>query len=249
MLEAALSAEGLSRSFGGLRAVAGVSVAVRTSEIHAVIGPNGAGKTTLINLLSGDLRPSSGRIALEGRDVTSFGPDRRGRAGLGRSYQKTTIFARHTAFENARLAAQSRSRGALSMFADPRRNQEVNARAEAVLAEVGLPGRGHVPAGHLSHGEQRQLEIAMVLATEPRVILLDEPLAGMGAAEAQAIVGLIRRLADGRAVLLVEHDMDAVFTLADVLTVMADGQVIAHGAPEAVRAHPAVRTAYLGEPS
>ena len=246
MAEPALTARGLCRRFGGLRAVDDVSLDLVPGEIHAVIGPNGAGKTTLINLLSGDLRAGAGAIRLGAHDLTRLGPDRRGRLGLGRSYQKTTLFPRASAFENARLAAQARSRRAWSPFGDASRDRDVAARAEAVLAEVGLGGRGPVAAGLLSHGEQRQLEIAMVLATDPTVILLDEPLAGMGSAEAARIVALAARLKQERAVLLVEHDMDAVFSLADVLTVMADGRVIAQGAPGAVRAHPAVRQAYLG---
>jgi len=244
--EPALLAESLSKRFGGLQAVADVSLALRPSEIHAVIGPNGAGKSTLINLLSGDLRPSAGLIRLGGRDATSLSPEARGRAGLGRSYQKTTIFPRRSAFANARLAAQARSPRALAPFRSADRDDAVNARARAALAEAGLLDREAAIAGTLSHGEQRQLEIAMVLATEPTVILLDEPLAGMGHGEAQRMIALIGRLKAGRAVLLVEHDMDAVFTLADVLTVMADGRVIAQGEPAAVRAHPAVRAAYLG---
>jgi branched-chain amino acid transport system ATP-binding protein len=179
--------------------------------------------------------------------VTGLRPDRRARAGLGRSYQKTTIFPRRTVFDNARLSAQARSPNALHLLMDAGRDATVNARAEAALQEAGLRGREHVVAGLLSHGEQRQLEIAMVLATEPTIVLLDEPLAGMGLAEARSIIDLVRRLKEGRAVLLVEHDMDAVFSLADVLTVMADGRVIARGPPEAVRADPAVRVAYLGE--
>ena len=246
MPDAALRAVGLEKRFGGLRAVSDVSLDVEIGEIHAVIGPNGAGKSTLINLLSGDLRASAGEITIAGRPATRLGPDRRGLIGLGRSYQKTTIFPRATVFENARLAAQAHAPRPLGMFAHARRNEAVNAVAAEALRAAGLEARGGVTAGLMSHGEQRQLEIAMVLATRPKIILLDEPLAGMGQAEAQAMIALIRSLKDGRAVLLVEHDMDAVFALADRLTVMADGQVIASGAPGMVRAHPAVRTAYLG---
>jgi len=249
MSEPALEAEGLCKHFGGLKAVSNVSLALRTGEIHAVIGPNGAGKSTLINLLSGDLHVSAGTISLAGRSATGLSPDRRGRAGLGRSYQKTTIFPTSTVFDNARLAAQAHLPKALSPFADARGNAAVNERAQAALDQVGLQGREDITAGLLSHGEQRQLEIAMVLATHPSVILLDEPLAGMGQSEARFIIELIRKLKQGRAVLLVEHDMDAVFSLADILTVMADGEVIARGLPEEVRVHPAVRAAYLGEPA
>ena len=247
MTEPVLRARRLCRRFGGLQAVADVSLDLRAGEVHAVIGPNGAGKSTLINLLSGDLRATSGTVTLGSRDLTRLGPDRRGRAGLGRSYQKTTIFPQASVFENARLAAQARSPAALSLIRDASRDEAVNARAGRALSEVGLAARGALTAGLLSHGEQRQLEIAMVLATGPSVILLDEPLAGMGQAEAKGIVALVGSLRPGRAVLLVEHDMDAVFALADVLTVMADGRVIASGAPQAVRRDPAVRAAYLGE--
>lgn len=247
MADAALTARGLDKRFGGLRAVSGVSLDVHLGEIHAVIGPNGAGKTTLINLLSGDLRASAGEIALGGRDVTRFTQERRGLAGIGRSYQKTTIFAAFSVFENVRLAAQAHGARPLRMFASAAGDGAVNARAEEALRTVGLEARSDVTASLLSHGEQRQLEIAMVLATAPRIVLLDEPLAGMGRAEAGAIVALIATLKPGRAVLIVEHDMDAVFALADRLTVMADGCVIASGAPGEVRAHPAVRAAYLGD--
>jgi branched-chain amino acid transport system ATP-binding protein len=246
MVETALRAERLDKHFGGLKAVSDVSLELHIGEIHAVIGPNGAGKSTLVNLLSGELAVTSGAIALNGKSITGLSPERRGLAGLGRSYQKTTIFPTVSAFENVRLAAQAHSPKALSLFADPRRDRPTHARAEAALTEAGLGGRGQIRAAFLSHGEQRQLEIAMVLATEPKVVLLDEPLAGMGQAEADGIIALIRRLKSGRAILLVEHDMDAVFALADVLTVMADGRVIARGAPAEVRAHPAVRAAYLG---
>jgi branched-chain amino acid transport system ATP-binding protein len=247
MPEAALRAERLEKRFGGLRAVAEVSLDVRVGEIHAVIGPNGAGKSTLINLLSGELSATSGTVHLGERDVTGLAPDRLGLAGIGRAYQKTTIFLPFTVFENVRLAAQAHAPGALRMFGAASRDAAVAARAREALATVGLSARADAVAGLLSHGEQRQLEIAMVLATDPKILLLDEPLAGMGQAEAQGMIALIRSLKEARAVLIVEHDMDAVFALADRLTVMADGRVIASGAPEAVRRDPAVRAAYLGK--
>ncbi|KIZ40731.1 ABC transporter ATP-binding protein, partial [Rhodopseudomonas palustris] len=215
-------------------------------EVHAVIGPNGAGKSTLINLLSGELIVNAGSIMLGDTDITRLAPDQRARAGLGRAYQKTTIFPRFTVHENVRLAAQARSRAPLKMFGGVAGHDDINRRAGAAIASVGLVGRDQVIADLLSHGEQRQLEIAMVLATDPKIILLDEPLAGMGQAEARAIIALIAALKVGRAVLIVEHDMDAVFELADRLTVMHDGRVIASGAPAEVRLHPLVREAYLG---
>lgn len=242
----ALRAEGLKKHFGGLTAVSDVSLDIHTGEIHAVIGPNGAGKSTLINLLSGDLTPSAGEIVLGGSDITRLAPDRRARAGLGRSYQKTTIFPQFTAQENVRLAAQAHSGSPLKMFGNVTSDAGVNRRTREALEQAGLTSRAQMTATHLSHGEQRQLEIAMVLATQPRIILLDEPLAGMGQSEARKVVDLIASLKKGRAVLVVEHDMDAVFELADRLTVMADGQVIASGLPQDVRIDPAVRLAYLG---
>jgi branched-chain amino acid transport system ATP-binding protein len=242
----ALRAEGLKKHFGGLVAVSDVSLDVHAGEIHAVIGPNGAGKSTLINLLSGDLTPSAGEIMLHGSDITRLAPDRRARAGLGRSYQKTTIFPQFTVQENVRLAAQAHSASPLKMFGNVTSDADVNRRTREALDQAALTSRGRMIATHLSHGEQRQLEIAMVLATQPRIILLDEPLAGMGQSEARKVVDLIASLKKDCAVLVVEHDMDAVFELADRLTVMADGHVIASGLPQDVRTDPAVRLAYLG---
>ncbi|TKT70991.1 ABC transporter ATP-binding protein [Afipia massiliensis] len=250
--QVALRAVGLRKHFGGLTAVSDVSLDVHTGEIHAVIGPNGAGKSTLINLLSGDLSPSAGEIMLGGQnssgfdDITRLAPDRRARAGLGRSYQKTTIFPQFSAQENVRLAAQAHAASPLKMFGNVTSDADVNRRTSEALEQAGLLARAQMIATHLSHGEQRQLEIAMVLATQPRIILLDEPLAGMGQSEARKVVDLIASLKQGRAVLVVEHDMDAVFELADRLTVMADGHVIASGLPQDVRIDPAVRLAYLG---
>jgi branched-chain amino acid transport system ATP-binding protein len=245
--EVALRATGLHKHFGGVVAVSDVTIDVHAGEIHAVIGPNGAGKSTLINLLSGELFANRGAIRLGDADITRHATDRRARAGLGRAYQKTTIFARFSAHENVRLAAQAHARRPLRMFGAASADTGVTQRTLEALAKAGLSGREQAIADQLSHGEQRQLEIAMVLATDPKIILLDEPLAGMGQAEARGIVDLIAQLKIGRAVLIVEHDMDAVFELADRLTVMQDGAVIATGLPQQVRMHPAVRTAYLGD--
>lgn len=246
MSEILLKATSLEKRYGGLKAVSDVSLDLHRDEVHAVIGPNGAGKSSLINLLSGDVSVTSGAIILHDQDITTLAPHLRAMAGVGRSYQKTTIFAESTVFENVRLAAQAHGGQPLRMIGDVCRDTNVNARASAAIAKVGLRERTNTVARYMSHGEQRQLEIAMVLATEPKVILLDEPLAGMGHAEAARMIQIIRELKDGRGVLLVEHDMDAVFALADRLTVMADGKVIASGAPDYVRSHPAVRQAYLG---
>jgi branched-chain amino acid transport system ATP-binding protein len=247
MTDAVLATQGLSRRFGGLMAASGVGIELHRGRLHAVLGPNGAGKTTLINLLSGDLAASAGTIRYKGEDITRYAADRRSRIGIGRSYQKTNIFPGFTAFENCRLAAQSRVPRALHVFADATRHRPVREAAERALDAAGLAARADRIASALSHGEQRQLEIAMVLATAPEVLLLDEPLAGMGAEEAQRMVGLLQSLAPKHAILLVEHDMDAVFAVADVITVMVNGQVLESGAPAQIRASPAVRRAYLGE--
>jgi branched-chain amino acid transport system ATP-binding protein len=248
MSDPVLATEGLSRRFGGLMAVSGVAIELHRGRLHAVLGPNGAGKTTLINLLSGDLPATAGTIRYRGRDITRYPADRRSRIGMGRSYQKTNIFTGFTAFENCRLAAQSRAPQAWRVFTDATRYPPLRDAAGRALEAAGLASRGDRIASTLSHGEQRQLEIAMVLATAPEVLLLDEPLAGMGAEEVQRMVALLRKLAPQHAILLVEHDMDAVFAVADVITVMVNGQVLESAPPAQIRASPAVRRAYLGEP-
>ena len=244
--EIALRTEGLHKHFGGVQAVSGVSLDAHVGEVHAVIGPNGAGKSTLINLLSGELFPNAGRIVLGETDITNLAPDRRARAGFARAYQKTTIFPQFSVHENVRLAAQAGSRAPLQMFGSVYSDRDSQQRTADAIAKAGLSARTRILASRLSHGEQRQLEIAMVLATAPRIILLDEPLAGMGQSESRRVIDLIASLKAGRAVLIVEHDMDAVFELADRLTVMHEGRVIASGLPQQVRIHPAVRAAYLG---
>jgi branched-chain amino acid transport system ATP-binding protein len=241
------SARHLTKRFGGLAAVNDVSVDLWRGRIHAVIGPNGAGKSTLAHLLSGDLAPTAGTIHLGETDITGWTPERISRHGLGRSYQKTNIFLPFTVWENVRLAAQSRAPRAARWLRRATAFADTNARAERALELAGLAHRRDMPAGAISHGEQRQLEVAMTLATEPQVILLDEPLAGMGTVEAERMVELLQRLKADHAVMLVEHDMDAVFALADRLTVMVNGQVIASGTPEAIRADANVQAAYLGE--
>ena len=247
MPEVLLSASRLTKRFGGLAAVNDVSLELWRDRIHAVIGPNGAGKSTLTNLLSGDIAPTTGEVTLGGRNVTGWSPQRISRAGLGRSYQKTNIFLPFTVWENVRLAAQSRTPHAARWLSLASRVRQSNERAERAIELAGLAARRDTLAGAASHGEQRQLEIAMTLATDPQVLLLDEPLAGMGTAEAERMVGLLLKLKPQHAMMLVEHDMDAVFTLADHLTVMVNGQVIATGTPAQVRADPAVQSAYLGE--
>ena len=246
MAEAVLRTERLSRHFGGLAAVIDVSLEFFTDRIHAVIGPNGAGKTTLTNLLSGDLACTSGRIFLDGKDIAGLSADRISQRGVGRSYQKTNIFLPFTAFENCRLAAQSRLPSSMRFIRPAHAYPDVVREAERALAEVGLERRAGQTAAMLSHGEQRQLEIAMTLATRPRILLLDEPLAGMGGEESARMVQLLLQLKQAHAMLLVEHDMDAVFALADRLTVMVEGRVLESGAPEVIRASAAVQEAYLG---
>ena len=251
MSECLLSASQLTKRFGGLAAVNEVSVDLFRDRIHAVIGPNGAGKSTLTNLLSGDLPPTSGSIRLGQSDIAGKSPERISRLGLGRSYQKTNIFLPFTVWDNVRLAAQSVERHApwnpAHWLSKARKDRTVNLRCERALELAGLTLRAHTVAGNTSHGEQRQLEIAMTLATEPSVLLLDEPLAGMGQAEAESMIELLQKLKKDHAMMLVEHDMDAVFALADQLTVMVNGQVIATGTPAEVRADSNVQAAYLGD--
>jgi branched-chain amino acid transport system ATP-binding protein len=251
MNELLLSASNLTKRFGGLAAVNDVSVDLHRGRIHAVIGPNGAGKSTLTNLLSGDLPPTSGRITLNGTETAGKSPERISRLGLGRSYQKTNIFLPFTVWDNVRLAAQSCERpmpwNPMRWLSSAGGMAAVNQRCERAIELAGLSARAGTVAGTTSHGEQRQLEIAMTLATEPTVLLLDEPLAGMGQAEAESMVALLLKLKADHAMMLVEHDMDAVFTLADRLTVMVNGQVIASGTPAEVRGDATVQAAYLGE--
>ncbi|MFC6279798.1 MULTISPECIES: ABC transporter ATP-binding protein [Polaromonas] len=247
MTEVLLSAKNLTKRFGGLAAVNDVSIDLLRNHIHAVIGPNGAGKSTLTNLLSGDLPPSSGSVTLGKLDVTGWTPEKISGQGLGRSYQKTNIFLPFSVWENVRLAGQSRQPFAMRWLNRARQFASINERAEKALELAGLTYRKDSIAGTISHGEQRQLEIAMTLATEPQVLLLDEPLAGMGTAEAERMVALLQNIKKNHGILLVEHDMDAVFTLADRLTVMVNGQVIASGTPAEIRADAGVQAAYLGE--
>lgn len=244
--EVLLKGEGLTRRWGGLVAVNRVSLALERGAIHAVIGTNGAGKSTLINLLSGEVPASEGRVELMGQDVTAWPQPRRARSGMGRSYQRTTIFPSFTVLENCRLCAQSRRQTPWALWRDASADEATLARARQAAARAGLSDALDRPAGLLSHGQKRQLEIAMCLATEPQVLLLDEPLAGMGADETDRMLGLLDELRAGHAILLVEHDMDAVFRVADRITVMVNGSVIASDTPDAVRANADVQTAYLG---
>ncbi|MBX9964537.1 MAG: ABC transporter ATP-binding protein [Burkholderiales bacterium] len=248
MADVLLAAEGLTRLFGGLAANRDVSLSLARGEVHALLGPNGAGKSTCINLLSGDLPVTSGRVLLRGKDVTALPNHKRSLAGIGRSYQRTNIFAKFTAFENCRLAAQSRDPRAWRILSDAHGTVALRDRGRAALEQAGLGARADIVAATLSHGEQRQLEIAMVLATGAAVLLLDEPLAGMGSEESARMIELLKQLRPAHAILLVEHDMDAVFEVADRVTVMVEGRVLESGPPAQIRASAAVREAYLGEP-
>ena len=242
-----LHAADLTRRFGGLAAVDGVTVSLELGEVHAVIGTNGAGKSTLINMLSGEIAPSSGRIEFAGRDVTRWSQPQRARAGIGRSYQRTTIFPEFSVLENCRLAAQAMHPRPWALWESASHCARSLRAAHEALECAGLEQDAHRSAGALSHGGKRQLEIAMCLATRPRVLLLDEPLAGMGAEETDRMLALLDQLKLEHAVLLVEHDMDAVFRVADRITVMVNGEVIASDAPQRIRQNHEVQVAYLGE--
>jgi len=247
MAETLLAVRGLTKSFGGLIATNRVDLAIETGETHAVIGPNGAGKTTLIAQLAGDLRPDAGAILFADRDVTALAAPARSHLGLSRSFQITSVFREFSALDNVALAVQAHAGHSFRFWRAARREPALRDAARAMLASVGLGARADVVAANLAHGEQRQLEIAMALATRPRLLLLDEPMAGMGPDESQRMIELLRTLKGGQTILLVEHDMDAVFALADRISVMVYGRLIATGAPEAIRANPEVREAYLGE--
>ena len=244
-----LDTTALSKSFGGLAAVRDVSLALRRGELHAVIGPNGAGKSTLVNLLSGELKPTSGEIRLDGRLVDSTSAPRMAQAGVARSFQRTNIFPPLTVQENVRLAAQAIHTPTRELLRPRSSAHELDAHVAAVLERIGLHEARHRIAGTLSHGEQRLIEIAMTLAGAPRVLLLDEPLAGMGHEESEAMARLLKGLARDYAVLLIEHDMDFVFSVADRMTVMVEGALLASGTPQAIRADAAVQRAYLGSSS
>lgn len=236
----------VGRHFGGLIANSKVNVEIRKGQMHAVLGPNGAGKSTLINLLSGDLACSTGSVIYGGVDITALPPHARSRLGVGRSYQKTNIFPEFSVLENCRLAAQSRNPRATALWSNAMSHRAYLELAEQAIAQTGLSGYENRLAGALSHGEQRQLELAIVLSTQPRVLLLDEPLAGMGSEESSRMVELLRTLAPSHGILMVEHDMDAVFAIADVITVMVNGTVLMTDTPEAVKASAEVQQAYFG---
>lgn len=239
--------DNLVKRFGGLVATNHVSLSLSRGEIHALIGPNGAGKTTFIHQVSGNLKPDDGRILLKGRDVTHSPVAARARRGLGRSFQITSMFGQFTVLDNVSTAVQARQGHSFRFWRDARRDKMLTGPAMECLARVGLADRAEALACHISHGEQRQLELAMVLATQPDVLLLDEPTAGMGSEESQNIVALLGQLQADFGILLVEHDMTTVFALADTITVLVNGSVLASGSPETIRGDRDVRKAYLGE--
>jgi branched-chain amino acid transport system ATP-binding protein len=242
-----LEIRNLTKRFGGVLASNGISFEVPAGELHAVIGPNGAGKSTLIGQLAGEIRPDGGQIFFNGRDVTRVPAWRRGALGLARSFQITSLFQDFTVLDNVSLAVQAHAGHSFRFWRPARSEAKLRQPAWAAVARVGLTNRADDLCASLSHGEHRQLEIAMALATGPRMFLLDEPMAGMGPEESARMVALLGELKRGHTILLIEHDMDAVFRLADRITVLVDGRVIASGLPEQIRADAAVRQAYLGD--
>ncbi|TMH21135.1 MAG: ABC transporter ATP-binding protein [Betaproteobacteria bacterium] len=242
-----LELRNVSKRFGGLVATDEVTLELKRGEVHALIGPNGAGKTTLIGQISGSLGSDGGAILFEGQDITHATQHARVRAGLARSYQITSMFKRFTVLDNLALAVQARSGSSFSFWRPVSEEALLFDEARAIAGEIGLARREAAVAATLAHGEQRALEVGLALATRPRLVLLDEPMAGMGPEESENMIALLERIRARITVLLVEHDMDAVFRLADRVSVLVSGRVIASGAPAAIRAHPEVRKAYLGE--
>jgi branched-chain amino acid transport system ATP-binding protein len=242
-----LQVENLSKRFGGVVASEAITFDVPAGQLHAVIGPNGAGKTTLIGQLAGEIVSDSGSIRFGGANITALPTYRRSQLGLARSFQITSLFPDFTALDNVALAVQAHSGHSFRFWRDARRETELREPARAALDRVGLGQRGDVLVSNLSHGEHRQLEIAMALATRPRMLLLDEPMAGMGPEETARVVATLRELKQELTILLIEHDMEAVFALADRITVLVYGRIIASGPPDVIRANQEVREAYLGE--
>ena len=247
MIEALLQTENLAKRFGGVVASDDIMLDVNAGELHAIIGPNGAGKTTLIAQLSGQLTPDAGRIHFAGHDISALPMHRRSHLGLARSFQITSLFLDLSVLDNVALAVQARAGHSFHFWRDARLETELRQPARAALARVGLAERADLPASALSHGEHRQIELAMALASSPRMLLLDEPMAGLGPEESARMVEMLRALKKEVTILMVEHDMEAVFALADRITVLVYGRVIATGKPEEIRGNAQVRDAYLGE--
>jgi branched-chain amino acid transport system ATP-binding protein len=242
-----LETRALRKTFGALVATDGVDFDVREGETHAVIGPNGAGKTTFIKQISGELRPDGGEVRFGGEDITALPAPQRSRKGLARSFQITSIYREFSALDNVALAVQAQAGHSFRFWRAAREDRSLAGPAIRILERIGLLSRKDTLAANLSHGEQRQLEIAMALATQPRLLLLDEPVAGMGTDESQRMIQLLATLKGQKTIVLVEHDMDAVFTLADRISVLVYGRIIATGTPAEIRANADVRAAYLGE--
>jgi branched-chain amino acid transport system ATP-binding protein len=247
MAERLLEVRGLFKHFGGVVATDRLDLAVAAGGVHALIGPNGAGKTTLIAQICGEIEPDAGQVLFGGRDITALPPHERVALGLARSFQITRVFRNLTVRDNIALAVQARSGSSMRFWRPVAAERALGAAADAVLAELGMAALAALTVGSLPHADQRRLEVALALASQPRLLLLDEPLAGMGAEDAQAMIGLIAQLKQRTTILLVEHDMDAVFRLANVISVLVGGRVIASGAPQVIRDDPEVRRAYLGE--
>lgn len=247
MAEVLLDIRGLRKAFGALQATDNIHLQIFEAETHAVIGPNGAGKTTLIGQLAGNLRPDAGSIHFAGEDITHLDAPARSHKGFARSFQITSIYPEFTTLDNVALAVQAHSGHSFRFWRAARDESALREPARRIVDEVGLGARADVLAANLAHGEQRQLEVAMVLATRPRMLMLDEPMAGMGTEESQRMIEFLTRLKGGLTILLVEHDMDAVFRLADRVSVLVYGRIVATGTPEEIRANPEVRKAYLGE--
>jgi branched-chain amino acid transport system ATP-binding protein len=245
--EPLLRVKGLVRRFGGIVATDHVSLDVARGELHAIIGPNGAGKTTLISQLTGHLSPNAGSMSVAGRDITNMPAYRRSALGLARSFQITSLLLDFTAADNVALAAQAHDGHSFRFFGDARRERGLREKAQAALQRVGLAGRADVLVSRLSHGEQRELELAVALATKPQLLLLDEPMAGLGVTESARMVKLLQELRKEVTIVLVEHDMEAVFALADRITVLVYGRVIASGMPSEIRQNEEVKRAYLGD--
>ena len=247
MAEPLLEVRELAKSFGALKASDGITLDVHEGETHAVIGPNGAGKTTFISQLAGNLIPDAGRIVFAGEDITALPAPRRARKGLARSFQITSVYPEFSALQNVALAVQAQAGHSFRFWRHARNDAALVEPARRVLEQVGLEKRSDVLAANLAHGEQRQLEVAMALATQPRLLLLDEPMAGMGIEESQRMIGFLGTLKRRQTIVLVEHDMDAVFRLADRISVLVYGRVIATDVPDKIRKNEEVRKAYLGE--
>jgi branched-chain amino acid transport system ATP-binding protein len=242
-----LDIRNLSKSFGALRVSRDINISVGQGDCHALIGPNGAGKTTLIHQISGVLSPDAGQVMLDGRDISDLSVSARVQAGLGRTFQITSVLPSFSVLENTAIAAQAKAGTSMKFFGAAAEEAALNAQAQAVLERVGLGDRAHMMAADLSHGELRLLEIAIALAAKPKFLLLDEPMAGLGRTESTALIELLATLRGSLPMLLVEHDMNAIFQLANVVSVLVDGEIVTSGTPDEVRASPAARAAYLGE--